>query len=490
MWSEETSKGFESRKCRARLEQFCKGTGVDLGCGDEKVVPGAIGVDRAGKEVNVAGDITSLPIFADGAFDYVFSSHALEDQVDTVATLREWCRLVRPGGYLVLYLPHKNFYPNIGMPGSNPNHRYDFLPEDVLRPLAFLDGMMFMHVESHNENDEYAFDLVARKVDFQSDRERLITTVSNLNYLPEDPVLLGRLKDLRTKVDTVQVQRLGMLGDMLMTLPAVSLLKKKHDVLIYLTDPKWLPLIADHPDIDVVRYANPPGTHPGEKGFAQWPDTDIYFRYPDRKVQDTKHLTEWFCEQAGVPPSGDIYYPVDPNVWKTLGGIVGKVGMPYIVVHPYPGFTINKAWPPRQWGRLCQRLIMEGYRVIQVGDQKEEPVLKESNNFTCAAGMTNLMGLAALIGRAQALICGDSVTNHLSQAMKTRAVVIFGSTCPKSSGYDQNINIFQGVKCQPCYMEDKICNHRACLDGVTVEQVYDALMSILKDEQHNLRIPT
>jgi len=157
--------------------------------------------------------------------------------------------------------------------------------------------------------------------------------------------------------------------------------------------------------------------------------------------------------------------------------------MPYIVVHPYPGFTINKAWPPRLWGRLCQRLMAEGYKIIQVGDQNEEPLLKESYNFTSAAGLTNLKGLAVLIERAQALICGDSITNHLSQAMKTRAVVIFGSTCPKSSGYDQNVNIFQGVKCQPCYMEDKVCNHRACLDGVTVDQVYDALMTIMKSGQ-------
>jgi ubiquinone/menaquinone biosynthesis C-methylase UbiE len=52
--------------------------------------------------------------------DFVYSAHLLEHVQDFESALREWWRVIKPGGYLVLYLPHKKFYPNIGVPGSNP----------------------------------------------------------------------------------------------------------------------------------------------------------------------------------------------------------------------------------------------------------------------------------------------------------------------------------------------------------------------------------
>ena len=53
----------------------------------------------------------------------------------TQAVLREWWRVIRPGGHLVLYLPHKAHYPNIGQPGANPAHKHDFLPEDIVKAM-------------------------------------------------------------------------------------------------------------------------------------------------------------------------------------------------------------------------------------------------------------------------------------------------------------------------------------------------------------------
>jgi ADP-heptose:LPS heptosyltransferase len=233
---------------------------------------------------------------------------------------------------------------------------------------------------------------------------------------------------------------------------------------------------------------------PGKKGFTKWPDTNVYFQYPERKVLDTKHLTEWFCEQAGVPPSQDIYYPIDPNVWKTIEGVVGKVigGRSYIVVHPYPGhyfglatwgdYVVNRMWSIMKWRNLCQQLMTDGYKIIQVGGKGEEPLLKENHNFTCVAGKTTLKELAAIIKQARTMICLDSVTSHLSQAMKIRSVVLYGSSSPKLTGYVQNTNIFLGLECQPCY-KTEICDHRTCLEGISVEQVYNAAISILKENE-------
>lgn len=53
-------------------------------------------------------EASSLPMIADGSYDGLISSHTLEHAANAIATLREWMRVVRDGGLLVLVLPHKD----------------------------------------------------------------------------------------------------------------------------------------------------------------------------------------------------------------------------------------------------------------------------------------------------------------------------------------------------------------------------------------------
>lgn len=167
-WSLETSDGNESRKVRLEILPYVRGRGLDLGCGPWKVFPHAIGVDAqaypGGDGANLVADVTDLGMFADAAFDWVYSSHTLEDQEDTVDTLREWWRLVKPGGYLILYLPHKDFYPNIGQPGANPAHKHDFVPADVIAAMREVGGGWDLEIcQERNGGNEYSFLQVFRK---------------------------------------------------------------------------------------------------------------------------------------------------------------------------------------------------------------------------------------------------------------------------------------------------------------------------------------
>ena len=97
-----------------------RGECLDLGCGPYKAFPHFIGVD-SGKDTQLFGiqmrpdvraDVTSLSKFSSGHFDLVYSSHTLEHIEDYKACLKEWWRLVKVGGHMVLYLPHRDFYPN------------------------------------------------------------------------------------------------------------------------------------------------------------------------------------------------------------------------------------------------------------------------------------------------------------------------------------------------------------------------------------------
>lgn len=51
-------------------------------------------------------DGTNLSEIADGTYDFLLSSHNLEHIANPVKALREWQRVVKPGGHLVIILPY------------------------------------------------------------------------------------------------------------------------------------------------------------------------------------------------------------------------------------------------------------------------------------------------------------------------------------------------------------------------------------------------
>ena len=51
-------------------------------------------------------DGSAMTPIADGAYDFVLSSHNLEHFANPVKAIKEWQRVLRPGGALILVLPH------------------------------------------------------------------------------------------------------------------------------------------------------------------------------------------------------------------------------------------------------------------------------------------------------------------------------------------------------------------------------------------------
>jgi predicted SAM-dependent methyltransferase len=165
----------EMPTCRTRLAQYCVGNGLDIGFGGALIVPNAIGVDREEgtplrrgdpnpSPTHLAGDAGRLYWFKDNVLDFVFSSHCLEDFEDTTTILIEWCRVIKPGGYLVLFLPDEKTYRNLVGEGNKAHKHDDFGLDYLLKCMAKLPEMKVVHSMFPVSNNKYSFDLVARKL--------------------------------------------------------------------------------------------------------------------------------------------------------------------------------------------------------------------------------------------------------------------------------------------------------------------------------------
>lgn len=103
---------------------------MDVGCGRQKQVPWAVGIDRVEQPgVDVVADIeASLPFDAD-AFDHVFAVHVLEHIHDLLGLMRELHRVLRPTGVLHVLAPYWRHVHAV----ADPTH------------VRYLDGQTFRY---------------------------------------------------------------------------------------------------------------------------------------------------------------------------------------------------------------------------------------------------------------------------------------------------------------------------------------------------------
>ena len=165
-------RGSETAKARPRLAPYCTGNGIDIGPGGDPITPAAVRVDLAtpystvgDNPVQLSGTATDLHWFRDGSLDYVYSSHVLEDFIETEQVLREWLRVLKPGGKLIIFCPdEQRFRKHCAATGQlyNDNHKHaDFslkFVKDALDRIGQSDV-----VYEQDGVDIYSWDLVCAK---------------------------------------------------------------------------------------------------------------------------------------------------------------------------------------------------------------------------------------------------------------------------------------------------------------------------------------
>jgi len=154
----------ETDHCRHRLARFCRGQGLDIGCGVSKISLDSIGIDLYNPNADVKMDARDLSAYPDNHFDYIYSSHLLEELENTELTLKEWLRVVKDGGNIVLYQADDQIYFPIGHPQCNKNHKHHFSPEILWGIFENIGGVELIHKSRPgSESKEWSFELVIKK---------------------------------------------------------------------------------------------------------------------------------------------------------------------------------------------------------------------------------------------------------------------------------------------------------------------------------------
>jgi predicted SAM-dependent methyltransferase len=170
-WTRATSLGSEAAKIKWELPRYTRGTGLDVGCGKCKAFDRYIGVDDYSHtllfghqfKADVMCKAENLHLFADRSLDFVFSSHLLEHMSDPGAVLKEWSRIVKDGGHLILYLPDEDEYPKVGEDGANPDHKWNVNYERIVEMMDAVErNWDLVRFEKRNLQDEYSLFFVFR----------------------------------------------------------------------------------------------------------------------------------------------------------------------------------------------------------------------------------------------------------------------------------------------------------------------------------------
>jgi len=163
----------------AAVWKYCShGLGVDIGCGTNRLSPDILAIDAFDHGVgpNNPDLICNAALldwregrvrvgFRDECFDFIFSSHCLEDFVDIPGVLNEWWRKIKVGGFLVLLLPDMEGgrYPKVGAEGGNPSHRVNVGPIMFREMLSRLFGSACEIVQCDTLREGCTFDIVSQK---------------------------------------------------------------------------------------------------------------------------------------------------------------------------------------------------------------------------------------------------------------------------------------------------------------------------------------
>lgn len=225
----------------------------------------------------------------------------------------------------------------------------------------------------------------------------------------------------------------------------------------------------------------------------------VKFSGEDRKVHHIEYYLN-LIKSLGIK----VEYSV-PYIFQSLDErfearqLLLKLKRPVLGINPGAAYGSAKRWLPERFAEIAARFINDiGGSAVIFGSMGEKNMAAEiqklvagifpqliedegSSQFLNLAGRTSLRQLINLISECDAFVTNDSGPMHISYAVGTPLVVIFGSTSPELTGppLEGNKVIRRNLDCSPCFKRKCPFDNIKCMEIINVEEVYCALQDII-----------
>jgi lipopolysaccharide heptosyltransferase I len=188
------------------------------------------------------------------------------------------------------------------------------------------------------------------------------------------------------------------------------------------------------------------------------------------------------------PPVFEIAIPGEARSWAAK--ITPE--SPFVAVNPNARWD-TKRWPIASFAALSKEIyrrsgalsvIVGGSDDVERGEELARLIGPAATNLTASGGFARL---AAVLERATLMITHDSGPMHLSAAVGTPVIAMFGPTNPALTGpYGKgHVTVKADVDCSPCRNKKDCPRSIECMTKITVEDALSAWERVSKGRENS-----
>lgn len=331
------------------VRHFVRGQNIiELGCGYQKTVPQAIGVDQAsggvspshlsGSKSSVAdiqADVTKRLPFDALSVDTAIARHILEHSIDTIQTLKHWNSVLKMEGRLIIAVPNQEIISSIPL---NPEHVHAFTPESLKNSVELCG---FKQVETVDPGNGISLVSCFEKVLHVEPIGEVVEKIKPSN--PNDPDTEGACIRERISPDCENIVDLGCgtrrthpkavcYDQLAKGTPVPNVYPPGVSIADFVCDvSKELPIPSDSQDAVIARHVIEHVPHT-EETLKEWmrilkKNGLLYLAVPDDDLGDTLHMDH---DHKHAFTKESIKQIMENMGWKTVELVDPKNGVSFV----------------------------------------------------------------------------------------------------------------------------------------------------------------
>jgi heptosyltransferase-2 len=219
----------------------------------------------------------------------------------------------------------------------------------------------------------------------------------------------------------------------------------------------------------------------------------IFFNIKIPRMRTMTHVVDEMlqtCIKIGILPGNDVPELSAPKEAKEFvaaqlinAGILP--GERVIAIHP-GGFYATQCWMPERFAEVVKFAIEKfKVRIVVLGtehDRDRIKIITDTNPNSCVALLNySIPNLAAVLSRADCLICNNSGVLHLAAAVGTPTVSTMGPTVaerwwPRGKNH---IVVRKSLPCIGCNSGTCRIGTHQCMNDITVDEFYAAVATLI-----------